>query len=130
MKTPALPFDDTKIPADLKVRPCWVNWKAKSNGERIDKIPMNPVTGGPASTTNADDWSDYVTVGIAASTHNDLGVGFVLDRGNAIAGIDLDHCRDPETGRIEPWADEIVQQLDSYTEISPSGTGLHIFVRG
>lgn len=43
--------------------------------------------------------------------------------------MDLDGCLDPETGEVEPWALEIVEQLDSYTEISPSGTGLHILVR-
>jgi len=45
-------------------------------------------------------------------------------------GVDLDNCRDPLTGRIEPWALEIVEKLDSYTEISPTGTGLHILIRG
>jgi len=45
-------------------------------------------------------------------------------------GIDLDHCRDPQTGEITPRALEIVQRLDSYTEISPSGDGLHILVIG
>jgi putative DNA primase/helicase len=45
-------------------------------------------------------------------------------------GIDLDGCRDPQTGVIEPWALEVVRLLDSYTEVSPSGRGLHIWVRG
>ena len=45
-------------------------------------------------------------------------------------GIDLDHVVDPHTGEVQPWALEIVQRLDSYTEYSPSGTGLHIFVHG
>ena len=45
-------------------------------------------------------------------------------------GIDLDKCRDPETGKIEPWAEAIIRELDSYTELSPSGRGFHIWVRG
>ncbi len=44
--------------------------------------------------------------------------------------IDLDSCRDPETGHIEAWAMKIVELLDSYTEVSPSGRGLHVWVRG
>jgi len=46
------------------------------------------------------------------------------------AGTDLDDCRDPETGEIQPWALDIVEDLDSYTEVSPSETGLKVFVRG
>jgi hypothetical protein len=44
--------------------------------------------------------------------------------------VDLDGCRDPHSGRIEPWAKAIIRRLNSYTEISPSGTGLRIFIRG
>jgi len=45
-------------------------------------------------------------------------------------GIDLDKCRNPETGELEPEAQEIVRRMDSYTEVSPSGTGVHIYVIG
>ncbi|MDA1196203.1 MAG: phage/plasmid primase, P4 family, partial [Planctomycetota bacterium] len=45
-------------------------------------------------------------------------------------GIDLDGCLDPETGQLAAWAARIVTLLDSYTEISPSGRGVHIFVCG
>jgi hypothetical protein len=44
--------------------------------------------------------------------------------------VDLDHCRNPETGEIAPWAQQLVNALHSYTEVSPSGTGVHIYVRG
>ena len=47
-----------------------------------------------------------------------------------LTGVDLDHCRDQETGQIEPWAVEVVTLIDSYTEVSPSGTGLRIICRG
>jgi hypothetical protein len=47
-----------------------------------------------------------------------------------LCGVDLDKCLDPETGEIESWAQEIVGELSSYTEISPSGTGVHILIRG
>jgi primase-polymerase (primpol)-like protein len=56
------------------------------------------------------------------------GVGIVL--GEGLVGIDLDRCRDVQTGDIEPWASEIIHSLDSYTEVSPSGSGVHILVRG
>ncbi len=49
---------------------------------------------------------------------------------DGLCGVDLDGCLDPETGEIEPWAQEIIEELDSYTEVSPSGTGVHILVKG
>lgn len=45
-------------------------------------------------------------------------------------GVDLDDCIDPKTGDIEPWAAKIIEKLDSYTELSPSGTGVHIITKG
>ena len=57
------------------------------------------------------------------------GVGFVFTEDDPYAGIDIDKCRNSETGEIDQWARKIVDALDSYTEISPSGTGLHIFVK-
>jgi hypothetical protein len=57
-------------------------------------------------------------------------VGFVFTSVDPFTGIDLDKCRDPETASVEPWAQSIVDFLDSYTEISPSGRGLHIIVMG
>src|SRR5206468_7814503 len=56
------------------------------------------------------------------------GVGIVL--GDGLVGVDLDHCRDPETGAIAPWAQTVIATLDSYTEVSPSGTGLHVLLHG
>jgi primase-polymerase (primpol)-like protein len=52
----------------------------------------------------------------------------VVTEEDHIVGIDLDHCRDPKTGKIEPWAQDIIETVDSYTELSPSGTGIRIFV--
>ena len=58
------------------------------------------------------------------------GLGFMFSKDDQITGVDLDDCRNPETGVIVPWALEIVDKLGSYTEISPSGKGLHIIVAG
>ena len=58
------------------------------------------------------------------------GVGFVLTATDPFTGTDLDHCRNPETDEIAPWARQIVRVINSYTEVSPSGTGLRIFAQG
>ncbi len=57
------------------------------------------------------------------------GIGFVFSADDPYTGVDLDHVRDADTGVVQPWALDIVRRLDSYTEISPSGGGLHVIVR-
>ena len=54
------------------------------------------------------------------------GIGFVL--GDGVIGADLDHC--VQDGVVAPWALEIIRKLNSYTEVSPSGTGLHVICHG
>jgi hypothetical protein len=58
------------------------------------------------------------------------GVGFVFTKDGPYVGIDLDRCRDATTGVLEPWAQDIVRELDTYVEVSPSGTGIKLIVRG
>jgi putative DNA primase/helicase len=57
-------------------------------------------------------------------------VGFVLTLQAGFVAIDLDHVRSASTGKIESWTAEIIQTFDTYTEVSPSGTGLYIWLRG
>lgn len=57
------------------------------------------------------------------------GIGFCLTPDDSFAGIDLDNCIFPDS-TLEPWEHKIATTLQSYTEISPNGTGVHIFVRG
>ncbi|MBA2715246.1 MAG: AAA family ATPase, partial [Rubrobacteraceae bacterium] len=61
--------------------------------------------------------------------HGYGGIGFVFTPEDDLCGVDLDGCLDPETGEIESWASTIIEELGSYTEISPSGTGVHVLVR-
>jgi len=58
------------------------------------------------------------------------GVGFVFTDDDPIVGVDLDDCRDPETGDVDDAAQDIIKRLDSYTEVSPSGTGYHVLITG
>ena len=57
-----------------------------------------------------------------------MGIGFVFAESDPYTGIDIDDCRDPQTGNIGAWAQELIDKLDSYTEVSPSGTGVKIIV--
>jgi primase-polymerase (primpol)-like protein len=92
------------------------------------KVPYSPLTGRKASSTEPDTWGSYAEAVAARKEHGHDGIGFVFTKDDPYCGVDLDGCLDQETGEIELWAQEIVDELDSYTETSPSGTGIHILV--
>lgn len=115
------------IPEGLTRETRWVCWEWKWNGKKWDKLPMQPNCR-PGSTADVSTWSDFPTVVDAAGRHG-FGLGFVFS-GDGLIGIDIDDCRDPESGTLQPWAREIVELLNTYGEVSPSGTGVKLFVRG
>lgn len=82
--------------------------------------------------TKPSNWADFDTAKSVLQTAG-FGLGFALgpvQDGPTFSGIDLDKCRDPVTGIIEPWALALIRRLNSYTEVSPSGTGVKIFCLG
>jgi hypothetical protein len=63
-------------------------------------------------------------------TTNQLdGIGYVLTDGEWVVGIDLDHCRETETGKIADWALAIITRFNTYTEVSPTGEGVHLWLK-
>lgn len=121
------------VPEGLRNRSQWVVWKlTQRDGQtKATKVPYNPRrANAKASTTNPDTWSTFRDAVSACRTGSFDGIGFVFSVDDPYVGIDLDGCRDPETGVIQSWARDIIDLLKSYTEISPSGTGVHILVQG
>lgn len=110
------------FPNELKRLNNFVCW-ALIDGK---KVPINPHTGKGAISTDASTWASYETAIEAAKKYGSNGIGFVFD-GNEYVGIDLDHCI--VDGKLNPFAQEIVDRCRSYSEISPSGTGVHIIVK-
>jgi len=115
------------IPKELKVRPQWVVWKAM--GAKVDKVPYSARSGRKASSTDLMTWSTFEEALGAYENDEYAGLGFVFSSGDPYTGIDLDSCVD-EDGEIALWALEIVRYFDSYTELSATGSGLHIIVKG
>jgi len=115
------------IPEELRVRPQWVVWKAV--GEKPDKVPYSARTGCKASSTDLMTWSTFEVALEAYEKGEYAGLGFVFSSGDPFTGIDVDDCVN-ENGEIADWAFEIVHYLDSYAELSASGTGLHIILKG
>ena len=123
-----LPVRPENMPDEIKIRPQWVNWRLEERGGDLTKVPYTPGTEHRASSTDLTSWGTFEDALDALDRYH--GIGFVLSSGDPYVGVDLDGCVDPETGEIEPWATRIVEALDSYTEVSPSGKGLHIVARG
>jgi putative DNA primase/helicase len=115
------------IPEELRVRPQWVVWKAV--GDKPDKVPYSARTGRKASSTDLLTWGTFEEALQAYENGGYAGLGFMFSSADPYTGIDLDKCVD-ENGEIAGWAMEIVRYFDSYTELSASGSGLHIIVRG
>lgn len=124
------------IPEGLKDKSQWVLWKYENVAGRKTKIPYS-VSGKRADTTEPATWASFEdvynkyqaeTVSGYGKVYN--GLGFVFTADNDIMGIDWDHVKDPETGEWDPDIIEEIKSLNSYAEISPSGTGAHCICIG
>uniref|UniRef100_UPI00373FCC24 phage NrS-1 polymerase family protein n=1 Tax=Halostagnicola larsenii TaxID=353800 RepID=UPI00373FCC24 len=93
-------------------------------------MPVTPGSGEFASSTDPTTWASAETALEYADSREADGIGFVFTDDDPIVGVDLDDCRDPETGDVDDRARDIIERLDSYTEISPSGTGFHVLIEG
>jgi putative DNA primase/helicase len=117
-----------EFPAELKALPRWVCWKYENRNGKVTKVLYNPITHRRASSTDSSTWAEYAAAVNAVSKRDYAGVGCVI--ADPYAAVDLDKCRDSATGVVEPWAAAIVTELNSYTELSPSGCGFHIWIKG
>jgi len=111
-----------KTVAELKTLPQWVGYTSK-------KIPMSPHTGTAAASNNPETWGTAAEAWAAKKRNGWAGIGYVFTIGAGVVGIDLDDCF-TEDGRLNDTARQIVQMMNSYTERSPSGKGLHILACG
>ena len=121
------------IPERLTERPQWVCWRLEERDDKPTKMPYIPGTLRKASSTDLMTWRTF-SEALAAYEAGEPpydGIGFVFCSADPFAGIDLDHCRDPETGAVEEWAQKIIDSVqEGYVEASPSGTGVHIICEG
>jgi putative DNA primase/helicase len=114
--------------------PQWIRWHRfhKPGDKKPTKIPDNPnATGEEAKTNDPETWATFERAARRYLANDGVaGVGFVYTEADPYAGIDLDNCRSPETGEISPWAQNIIDAANTYTEVSPSGTGVKLYGRG
>jgi len=117
-----------RLPGELLHYKQWVVWRRAEVGGRKTKLPISPWSGKVASCDKPHTWSTFRHARYARQKYGCDGIGFVFTEEDPFCGIDLDGCRDAD-GNIAPEASPIISRLDSYTEMSPSGTGVHILVR-
>ena len=133
--TAALPLRVDGLPDDWVMRePAFVPFRLRPKADRPgkhDKLPINPHTGTFALVNNAATWGrlDLAITGIDA--HRCHGISLMLAKRWKITALDLDGCRDRDTGAIAPWAQDIIAAFaPCYWGPSVSGTGVRILVRG
>lgn len=122
----------SRLPAPLQglaLHPRFVVWDPQEINEKGAQVksprrPDNPARW--ASTRRPDTWGSWAAVQAIQQTDPGLRAGYVLTQDQQHVFLDLDGCRDPETGVVDPWAQTILTNCHSYVEITPSGRGLRV----
>lgn len=147
-KVSFLPVIQEHIPMDLVLLDQWIVWQPidRGEGKKPGKLPFDAAAiDYAADVSNPLTWTDFQQAMSVyeGNRHRFAGIGFVFREGGDFVGVDLDGCRNADTGEIYPWTPEqrkkwgkdmpdpmeIIKMLSSYTEISPSGTGYKIWIR-
>lgn len=120
-----------RVPDGLAELDQWVLWRYETRNGKPTKVPFQ-VSGKPADSTDPRTWTTFEDAldTWCLNRQRYAGLGFVFSKDDSLAGIDLDDSLDKEGG-VKGWARGIVERFaDTYMEISPSGQGLKIWVRG
>ena len=117
------------IPNELKQLPQWVCWKYEERKGKRTKVPYNAQNGRQASSTDSKTWCSLTGVlNVCQRNETYAGIGFVFSESDPYCGIDMDDCLD-DKGEFT-WGRDIVDWLDTYTEVSPSGRGVKLIMQG
>jgi hypothetical protein len=119
------------VPQELQQTPNWVVWREEKRNGKKTKVPYDAKTHDFAKTNDSTTWATFTQATHAAqilNEHDYNGVGFML-KNSDLTGIDFDGVVDD--GIPEPYVLSIIAQIGNpYCEITPSGTGLRVFIQG
>lgn len=115
------------IPASMKAERRWVLWRFEQRNGKWTKSPINARTSTNAKSNDSTTWATFDEAVAAFRRGGVDGIGFML--GDGWSGIDLDDHLDGD-GRITPFAEDVLRRFNSYHEVSPSGEGVKLFIRG
>ena len=110
------------VPQGLRELKQWCLWRVETREGKPTKVPYQ-VGGQRAKANDSTTWASLGEALGALATGGFAGLGLMF--GEAVAGVDVDRARDPETGTLSDEAVEIIGTLNVYAEVSPSGTGVH-----
>lgn len=117
-----------RVPAELRAEARWVCWRREERGGKTTKLPVCAANGRMAKSTDPATWATFEEAVAAVGRWRCDGVGFVFGPDRAFTGLDLDHVI--EGGVLDPAYRWVVDEAGTYTEVSPSGDGLHLIFRG
>lgn len=120
----------TGVPQELTQHRQWVAWRGSKRDGRPEKIPIDPKTGNNALVNDPATWASFEEAIEYWEGGQADGVGFVLTEDDPFVVLDLDACRDPKTADLDGRSQKYLQELNSYAEVSPSGAGVHVWLRG
>jgi primase-polymerase (primpol)-like protein len=117
------------VPEVLQGRDQWVVWRLERRKGKTTKVPHDPTTGRKAKADDPATWASFPVALQALASGRYAGIGYEFSAEDPFCGVDLDDALDEE-GVVQPWADELLDLLPPtiYTEISPSGRGLHVIL--
>lgn len=112
---------------------CACAWKygAVAKSGRMTKVPYRSETEF-ARTNDPSTWISFHRAARLAQKPGFEGIGVFLGEmrgGVVLAGLDLDTCRDPKTGKLTRWARKVIRNFRTYCEISPSKSGAKLFFK-
>ena len=123
-------IDPEKIPAELRSLPHWVCWRFEERKGKQTKVPISPATGAEADVKNKTLWVPFdQAIAYQRRQNNINGIGWVFSDDDPFTGIDVDKCI--SNGQYSELARSVLNRFPgSYAEVSPSGTGLKLWLRG
>ena len=123
--------EEHPIPQELQAYDQWICWEQVEDDGRERKMPRVPDgSGNTARTNDPETWSTFDdAVEACRQQRKGVGIGFVLTEEDPYLAIDFDDVRDPDSGEVEDWVLEAVDEWNAFTEVSPSGTGLHVWLK-
>ena len=120
-----------KVPQEMKNLRRWIGFKIEIRDGKKTKVPYNAISGSYGSSTDSNTWTSFKIALMGCAKYRFDGIGFCLgkneDDGSNISGVDLDNHGEED---FEALSRDFIDTLNSYTEYSPSGKGIHIIVKG
>ncbi|PEK83556.1 DNA primase [Bacillus cereus] len=120
-------YNFNQIPTELKNTPHWILWRSEVRNGKKTKVPYQ-INGEMAQSNNKRSWSTFPTIIKFYEQGGYDGIGFMFSKDDPFVGIDIDHCI--QEGALTDLAEDVIEILNSYTEYSPSGDGIHIIAKG